>query len=218
MFTRRITRRNLVLVATLVAASGFAAAVQSDKVDVQYRTKAELIHELAKYVGPEPLVAGPDNTFVIGILGKDPFDGVNEARQPVNHLRVMVDARKTFNGLKLVIRQFDSAKDYQPCHVLFVSAKAAEKSVEWKPEERLKAAVEKTKGSPVVLVGDTKGFAQQGAVINYFLTPVGGGEMSVNFELNPDAAARAGIRIDPRILRLATIVRDNAERAGTEAR
>ena len=201
-----------------LSTSGLVAAAQDGLVDVQYRRKAALVYELAKFVGPEQIVPGEGNTFVIAVLGKDPFEGVDEARQPVNHLKAMAQAKKTFNGIKLVIRHFDSAKDIQPCHILFVSALAAEKSEERKPEERLKAAVEKTKGSPVVLVGDAKEFAQKGAVINFFLAPSAGSELTVKFEINPDAAIRAGLKVDPRIYRLATIVRDSAESTGPEAK
>jgi len=50
-------------------------------------------------------------------------------------------------------------------------------------------------------IGDTKGFAQQGVIINFYIK-----DEKVRFEINVDAAKRANLKISAKLLRLAKIV------------
>ena len=50
-------------------------------------------------------------------------------------------------------------------------------------------------------MGETEGFAQRGGVINF--TKVGD---KIRFEINPEAAKRAQLKISSRLLRIATLV------------
>jgi hypothetical protein len=57
-------------------------------------------------------------------------------------------------------------------------------------------------GAGVLTVGDTEGFTEAGGMIN--LTIV---DQRVHFEINPDAARRAGMKISSKLLSLAKIVK-----------
>ena len=195
---------------------------QQNMVDIQYRRKADMLYPLASLIQSDKGFADGGDTLVIGVLGKDPFQGVDPAGQSVNHLDAMAEESNARTGAKkrksIEVKRFASAKDYTPCHVLFVSAQAASNSVEKTPEQRLAAALEKSKDSPVLICGDTDGFTKKGAMLNFVLGRDPAGIVKVVFEFNPDAAKRAGFtKIDAGIYRLATVVRDT-ETAGGNGR
>ena len=221
MVTRGFTL-SLILSVSWLALGGQGAFAQQNMVDVQYRRKADMLYPLASLIQSDKGFADGGDTLVVGVLGKDPFQGVDPAGLPVNHLDAMVAESNARTGAKkrkyIEVKRFASAKDYTPCHILFVSAQAAANSGEKTPEQRLAAAVEKTKDSPVLICSDTEGFAKKGAMLNFVLGRDAAGVVKVMFEFNPDAAKRAGFtRIDAGIYRLATVVRDS-ETAGSNDR
>ncbi len=59
------------------------------------------------------------------------------------------------------------------------------------------------KGSSILTVGESEGFAALGGIIN--LTVVGD---TVHFEVNQLAAERAGLKISSKLLSMATIVKE----------
>ena len=87
---------------------------------------------------------------------------------------------------------------------------AAATSDEKTVEERIRAALEKTAGSDVLIVADTEGLATKGAAINFYLTRDSQGIAKVAIEFNPDAARRSGLsKVDAGVYRLARITRDH---------
>jgi hypothetical protein len=198
---------------SLLLSSAGAAFAQQDVVDLQYRRKVEMLYPLAKLIQPATGLAANSETVIVGVLGLDPFLGLNVDGTAVNYLDELVEAsnanRSVSNRKKLVVQRFDSAKDYKPCHILFVSSHASATSEEKTVEDRLSAALKKTAGSAVLIVTDTEGLAAKGAAINFYLKSDTQGVPKVAFEFNPDAARRSGLtQIDARIYRLAKIARD----------
>ncbi|MBK6981136.1 MAG: YfiR family protein [Betaproteobacteria bacterium] len=90
--------------------------------------------------------------------------------------------------------RFPPRTEARGCHVLFV------------PEAREPSAAElvrAAKALPVLTVGDGEGFAEDCGSIGFVTR-----DDRVQFEINPEAAARACLTVSSQLLRLATIVRD----------
>lgn len=177
---------------------GDAAFAQTDE-DFIKQDKVELLRQVSAFVKSSNAKAN-EATRIIGVLGKDPFDGVNSKGQSVNHLDEMareynVEAAKE-NRRRIVIQRFASAEMYRRCHLLFVSSRSATNDAADTPEARLAAALKIAKDNkmndPVLVVSDTSGFAQQGAPLNFYLEVAGNGSIGVRTELNPDAAKQIG--------------------------
>ncbi|MEX0612711.1 MAG: YfiR family protein [Pirellulales bacterium] len=189
-----------------VLTSGGDVAAQEGVVRHEYAIKAGVIKVLGKCVTwPTPAAPSRDEPLTIGILGKDPFfeNGVNQLDRAI--------AEENLKGGNIVVKRFSSAKDYEPCHILFVSSLAADEGVEMTVDERIKAAAEITNGSTVLIVGESAGLAVQGAIANLLFDRA---TNLVRLEINPDAAARAGLKLSPDLLRLklVMIVRDSPVR------
>jgi hypothetical protein len=162
----------LVLVASVGAPNVFAQVVNQEP-DI----KAKIVL-LMKSLWTWPADAAPAEgaPLKIGVLGEDPFQ-----QGDVNHLD------KNAVGLKVVVLRFPTLDKYQPCHILVVS-RAAD----------LQAALAKTQGQKVLVIAQSPGAAQQGAVMNLVVV-----QNKVKMEINLRAAKNAGLTPNPGLLRIA---------------
>jgi len=126
------------------------------------------------------------------VLGKYP-------KQPFGRVMQKIEAAKTVRGKKVVVGQFDSMDEYTQCHILFISRYAEPGRAGETAEDRLEAALEKTKDLPVLLVTETPGLARRGAAINF---AVDTRTNRLKMEINLDAAERAGLVVGARLLEL----------------
>jgi hypothetical protein len=147
----------------------------------EYARKAAFLYSFGRYVHwPETCFTNAADPFVIGILGKDSFGGALDE----------IAANKTIQDRRLVVRRFASLEEYrQPCHILFVSRSL--------PAEQEEALIAKTQGKPVLVVGETAGFGERGAIANFFVD-----EERIRFELNIAVARQAQLRLDAKLLSL----------------
>ena len=195
----------------LVCCLGIACVLQSvtssplaaqEVVSREYEIKAGVLSLLGKFVTwPDAVAPNPQRPLTIGVLGQDPFfeGGVNQLDQTI--------AAERAKGRQIVVKRFDSAKDYQPCHILYVSDAANEKSVEQNFKDRLEAALKLTANKPVLLVGASPELARRGVAANMLFDRANN---RIQLELNPDAANRHELKFAPQLLGLPVvqIIRD----------
>ena len=89
------------------------------------------------------------------------------------------------------VKYITSVDDIPGCHLLFVSEHN---------RERLGEVVEAAGKSPILTIGDSKGFAEKGIHINFYVT-----EGNVRFAINVNAAKTAGLSVSHHLLRVAKI-------------
>ena len=92
------------------------------------------------------------------------------------------------------IRHIADPSDAAHCQILFVSA--AER-------RRPRAIFKALKSSGVLTVGESDGFISDGGVANFKVE-----DGKIRIQINVDAAARQKLRISPKLLSLAQIVRN----------
>ena len=162
-----------------------AGAVQESASAPEYRIKAAFLYNFALYTEwPATAFESPESPIVLGVAGDDPFGQELDAAV----------RGKTVRGRAVEVRRYASATDVTSCHVLFIS------SAETKNLLNLFQRVGK---SPMLTVGETEDFSSAGGVIRFYVE-----QNKVRFEVNPDAAARAHIKISSKLLQLAKVVRD----------
>jgi hypothetical protein len=146
--------------------------------------KAAFIYNFAKFAEwPARAFGGPSTPLRFCAIGAAPFGTALDALEG-----------KPVRARPLVVRALDGVEEAAGCHVLFVGRGGA---------EGIPRVLDAVRGEPVLTVGESDGFCRAGGVIN-FVTRDG----KVRFEINPDAADRAGIRLSAQLLRLARVVRD----------
>ena len=166
------------------AAVGVTSAVAQDLVLQQreYNVKAVSLYAFGRYVTwPESVFPTPTSPFVIGVLGGNPFgDALNR-----------IAAKKTLNGRPIEVRQLVAPDEGAQCHIVFVTRTVA-------PELEAKL-IQQASGKPVLLVGESPGFAQRGGIINFYQSGA-----NVRFELNPDRGVECQLSLDAKLLTLGT--------------
>ncbi len=95
-------------------------------------------------------------------------------------------------GKEVEVRQLSRPEEAASCHILVIAGRA--KMAEWTRGVRL---------LPVLTVGDGEGFATNAGLIGLYAE----GE-KLKFEVNQEAAHRAGLRLSSQLLKLARLVRD----------
>lgn len=173
-----IRRRWLALIisASLCAPSPLAAAAPAE-----YEVKAAFLYNFAKYVQWPP---SGRQTFVIGVLGKDPFGPLLDEA-----MNGQIVQRRPIG-----VRRFARIEDVSGTDILFVSSSE---------RHNLSSIFAALHRAPVLTIADMDRFAELGGMIN--LTTE---ENHVRFEMNPDAIRRAGLKAGSQLYRLARIVRE----------
>lgn len=154
----------------------------------EYEIKAAWLLNFARFVNwPTNAFGSPNSPIVMGVAGRDPFGRLLEK----------VFAGKTVKGRPLVIRHPASDQELQQCHILFISNSE---------RRRLREMLEKLATQPVLTVGETDDFLDQGGILNFVLK-----EQSIRFEINVQAAKAAGLKLEANLLKIATSVRGKYE-------
>lgn len=152
----------------------------------EYSVKAAFLFHFAQFVEwPPETFKDPGAPLVYCTIGEDPFHGSLEAA--LNG--------KTIGARPINVRHLKQPSELQGCHVVFLGEK----------EKRLFSTVlELLKGSPVLIVGESEHFVQDGGTIGFSLE-----ENKIRFEINLDAAEKAKLKISSRLLALAKTVVGN---------
>lgn len=172
------------LVASLLLAAILVAvpAAPAQEAATEYDLKAAFLYNFTKFVEwPADAFHDDRSSLRLCVLGEDPFG---------ESLRAM--AKEEVAGRKLMVLSVAAMNDPAGCQILFVSRS------ERRRMPRILAAVRE---APVLTVGDTAGFLEQGGIINFILQG-----SRVRFEINQESAERVGLRVSSKLLRLATRV------------
>jgi len=102
----------------------------------------------------------------------------------------------------IAVRTMQGPEDVAGCHLIFLAAGAV------KHQQRVIGAA---KGLPVALVSEIAGFARKGGTVNF--SNVNG---RILLDVNQASAEAANLKINARILMMATIVRSSGPEGGKE--
>ncbi|MFO0773930.1 MAG: YfiR family protein [Nitrospiraceae bacterium] len=151
--------------------------------DSPFELKAAFLYNFAKFTEwPDYALASDTSTFLICVSGEVEHAAAAE--------RLLRD--KQVQGHPVVARVVTTVDDAKPCRVLFVEAGAGHLSNRtW----RLMTAF------PILTVGEAQGFLGDGGIIHLVLE-----EGRLRFEISPQAAARAQLKISSKLLKLGRIV------------
>ena len=129
-------------------------------------------------------------------LPRPPFadPAVHSGARSIRELFNFHDPKETDNGRPVLIRHLQSDKEIPGCHILYIS------SSERKTADHIFSTLN---GSSILTVGEMTQFAAHGGMIQFSLE-----DQHVRFDINLDAASRAGLKISSKLLALAQIVKN----------
>lgn len=154
----------------------------SARAESEAGVKAAYLVNFAKFVEwPASAFGSGKAPLVIGIVGRD----------AVGDELLRAGSGVSANGHPIEVRRI-SAGEARECHLVFI------------PEtERGDGVIAAAQGSPVLVVGEGESFAHRGGSLGFVKD---GG--TVKFEANPKAAARNGLNVSAKLLRVARAVID----------
>jgi hypothetical protein len=140
---------------------------------IPYREKANQLEAIARFITwPQELrMEDTLRPFNIAVIGKNPFG---------DHLHDVYKKKKILNK-RVYIRYISEIKEIDNAHLLFVSESM---------KDELKAILDPIRDRPILTVGDTEGFAQQGIHVNFYYEGI-----KLRLEVNDAAARQAGLVI-----------------------
>jgi hypothetical protein len=171
----------IALVFSLIFLIGFKCQAQNSP--TEYQIKAAFIYNFARFVDwPTQAFSDATSPMVIGVLGKNVFG---------DSLAQIIKGN-TIGGHPLEVKEFDSATDAASCQLLFISA--SEKS-------HFSKILAQLSGKSILTVSETDNFISEGGMINLKIV-----DNRVRFEINNEAAKKAGLTISSKLLSLAISV------------
>ena len=148
----------------------------------EYEVKAAFIYNFLKFVElPDKAFAKNLASLNICVFGNDPFGSA-----------LTIYEREQVNNKTVLIKQTESLQSLRNCQVVFISRSE---------KERLPQILKAIRGLHILTIGDADTFERQGVIINFSIA-----QNKVRFEIDVNAARRAGIRISSKLLSLARAV------------
>jgi|SRR4051812_15311798 hypothetical protein len=173
--------RSAKIIATLLLL--FTAPIA--RAEAEYDVKAAYLLRFTKFVQwPRTAFASDDAPFVIGIVGRDPFEGGFERFIEGN----------TSGTRRLEVRHVNAhdTSALRECQMIFVGLP---------DHRRLGDILSELQGRPVLVVGEAEGFASAGGMVGFASR-----EKRVGIEVNSAAARSARLKISSQLLSIAKIV------------
>jgi hypothetical protein len=164
-----------------------AGALAHNDDEIEYPAKLAFLYNFAKFIEwPVASYRFSGAPFVLCIAGRDPFRPDDESE-----LRT-----RTVLGHPIQIRRLTGTSGV--CNIAFIPLTERDQA-----DNILRAF----RGSSTLTVGEIQGFAARGGIINLTVE-----RNRLSFEINQQAAERAGLKISSKLLGLAKIVTDDQGR------
>jgi YfiR/HmsC-like len=175
--------RLLIILIFIIFYATLAPQVQAQtSTPSDYVVKAAFLYNFAKFVvWPDNNSSENDDFFEIGVLGDNPFD----------ELLKKSAAGKSIKGKSVRIREVQTLDSIGTCQVLYIST--SEKT-------RYKEILARIADRPILTVGDSREFTKSGGIIAFFVK-----DNKVRFRINVSAAAKVGLDISSKLLKLADL-------------
>jgi YfiR/HmsC-like len=172
----------LILIACTGILMGTPGPVAADA-PTENQVQAVFLYNFSRFVEwPPQTFAAPNDPFVIGILGTDPFGArLDEAVR-----------NEQVNGHPLMVRRFHSVAELENCQILFVDRSET---------ARLAQILSALDHRSTLTVSQADGAAQRGVMIQFATE-----NNRIRLRINVDSARASGLTISSKLLRPAEIV------------
>jgi hypothetical protein len=149
----------------------------------EYQVQAVFLFNFSRFVEwPATVFSTPDEPFVIGVLGEDPFGArLDEAVRD-----------EKFNGHPLTVRRFRSISEVDNCQILFIDRSEI---------GRLGPILAALDHRSTLTVSQAEGAAQRGVMIQF-----ANENNRIRLRINVEHARASGLTISSKLLRPADIV------------
>lgn len=175
----------LLLIAVVLL--GLCVSVKAqDEVALDYQVKAAFLVNFPKYVDwPSEAFPATNSAITVAVFGDE---------NVANEFQNMIQSGLAIDGHPVVLKRIQNEADLTgKSQILYIANSE---------RARVSAILQKLKGSPVLLVGDSDNFLEQGGMIN--MVPK---NRKIRLQINLGAARQASLKISSRLLVAADVVK-----------
>jgi hypothetical protein len=148
----------------------------------QYRVEAAFLFNFTKFIDwPASAFNSPEEPFVIGILGDDPFGNFID--------EVVKDEKVKEHSIK--IERYADSSNIGKCHLLFINSRK---------KERVNELLKELTYQNVLTVSNDDNFLREGGMIQFFTE-----DNKIRVAINTSATKAAQISVSSKLLALARI-------------
>lgn len=180
-------KRNIILSCFLLL--WLSLGVVSQSIEDEYIMKSVFFEGFSRFVTwpKDSSITDKTKPFIIGVIGDNPFGKILR--------NVYVEHKRKLKDKSVEIRYIPVSRlaDIPSCHILFISSSC---------KNILSEILAVTRNKPILTIGDTEGYAEEGVLINFFIA-----EKKIRFEINESVFHEASLKVDSSLLRSAKIVR-----------
>lgn len=141
----------------------------------EYKVKGAILFLFAKFV-QFPANSFNSNNIVIGVLGEYPFENFLDE----------LSANHSIKNRKFTLKRYHSVSEIENCQILFISESE---------EGKISQVISKIARMPILTVSDMNNFCQKGGIVRLLIV-----NNYLKFEVNLDAAQKAGLNIGSQML------------------
>jgi hypothetical protein len=170
------------LLAALLSVSSIRLSAQPGPPAAEREVKAAFLYQFGRYVEWPSDQERASSSFVICVLGEDPFGVALDA----------IVKGKIVSGRPVAIKRILVPSESQDCRILFVSRSE---------DDRLPAILKALEQRTVLTVGEGTQFTRRGGMVAFTSE-----DKKVRFAVNLAAAEAAKLRLSSQLLRLAVSV------------
>lgn len=150
----------------------------------EHQLKAAVLGNLAKFVEwPE---GGTNESIAIGILGHDPFE--SDLETVLKNVKV--------KGKGFTFKRSENVADLIGCQIIFLSGRES---------DRIRELLQRVRTLPILTVGEEAEFTDRGGTVSLNTE-----DRKVQLSINLEATDRAGLTVNPQLIRLAKVVKRKA--------
>lgn len=166
-----------------LAALAVLAAPLGARADTAWQTKATFLYKLAPFINwPATAFPTPDSPFTLCVVGNDPFGPVLDAST----------LGRRIGPHPVVVRRLEKVDAASGCNIAYVGGSKA---------QPVSDALEAIQGTPVLTVTD-QAIGETHGIVHFVVW-----NRRVRFVIDDEAAARNGLAISSKLMRLALSVR-----------
>jgi hypothetical protein len=174
--------RTALLAAIGLSWAASASALATEQANAR-QVKAAFVINFVKFVAwPDSFLPPAPAPIIVAVVGDREFG--TALLQAANG--------QAANDRRIEVRILSREEDIRTAHLVFIGGSE---------ERRLPAILRGIEDTPVLTVGDTRGYAEAGVVLNFYTF-----DQRIRIEVNTTAAARAQLRLSAHLLRIARIV------------
>ena len=178
LFHRFSRLAKLILTAIILATAAIGSAFAQSEAGV----KTAFIYNFAKFTEwPAGAFASDNAPITVGFIGADSLADTFEKNV----------TGKNANGRDFAVKKLSGAAGVESCQIVFVG-----------DVSQASAVIGALKGKPVLLVGDSSGFAAAGGMITFVVT-----DGKVSFDLDLGAINAGGLKLNDKLRQVARNVK-----------